>query len=1065
MLDPTQTLSSSMADRRTRLILEKYPELADPDVLDKGYNSMMAAPELSPLGAFLAKEHGPLGLRLGDFTPASYGLAMRDVQQLGAEAEAARRQGNTFEEYTNRALQGVAGLGAIPMLGAVINPVAKVAKKGGRKISDLVAGFGEKWGPREGFYSKAERVLDQKMQGPMRVDEAIKLLRGQGVKETEIRNLDLQRLARELGDRRATPQELGEWIKARRPNYREEVRAGEGSKAELPYDEDQLRNDAEQQFRDSEAEYVSERVREDTDWETVENEDGEILGNRIMRQGEALDAEDLGFYTVEGDTTLVDPAEYSQERFERQFRRSLDTLAEQEFDDAVRDFDPDEWITDNYGDMETYARHIGAFDEDWTPGSEGSVAAEVGLDVEAEAKWPSWTVRANAGQLGEEEMKNYTELIQQVAPTGQTLRRALNKEMTALDDQKIGLINEFGGNEQLARETAPDKFKAIDDAIAMRQRLYDETDRAESKTYSTHWGNTPDPLQHVRMLYNQDEAATIPRTRIQRPEDALFAGYSYEVKPATSTSSLPEITVTDPEGYVIRQQQLSAPPFSVDPYRANQMLEESALTRMMEAAKRNETTNMPPTPGRAGLYAQELQADVEQQSKRNYRPAFWESAPDSPERRAEMAAMVQKEYPGAREYQRITTDPDEAMARRFGERQPGLFEGEGYEAIEPAERYASSTDGRYASFSPVTQSGRTMPRVDRYPGRLFQGHQAVRASYDRMVGSPEFQDYVQSLPRAEREKVYNRMDEWEQQWGSAYEEPETTLDLLAVAEKAGVPAANRMVTPTLRREPAVGVPMQDYRTSLSELQNQAARDAYQAGESNVTPDMFYSSTPGTYWDNPQLLGIGTVDEFGIPEELTTDVARWWNPPPSNELSMVRPGDMESVAKSLNRQAWPEYPLGDDRYNLGTKRALLEAAATGQDFLAWPYADTQLNMNRGRSPKLFPALYGLQAGGPGGYVAENVRKAAGLKAQPMALAHGDLPALESWNLSEILQNNPNFNQSLGEMYRGKTHPVKGVYLDEKTRKKILDEGLPFYMIPPAFAGLLGFLGTGEEPQYD
>jgi hypothetical protein len=1063
-----------MAARRRQLILDKYPELGNQGYAIPGAGAMAAAPQ-SALGKFLETERGALGLRFGDFVPGvSNVLAARDVQELGLEAEQARKEGNSFGEYTSRALQGVAGLGAIPFLGMATTPVVKAGKQGARRISDLVQGFGEKWGPREGFYSKAERVLDEKLQGRQSVGAIVKLLRGAGVKEAEIRNLDLERLAAEMGDRKLTPEEVGNWVKNRRPRYTERVLAGDEPSAVEPYDEDELRDLARDQARDSEAESASEYINDISDYEEVTDDDGELLGWRVLRDGEEVDPGDLGFdVDTEATGNIIPADEYSADAFRRRYDRWIDSQIDNEYESRMEDFDADDWIDNAYGGMEDYARQMGRYNEDYGEVGE-SFASRQGLDIEKEGKWPGWTVRSRAGQMGGDEMENYVELVQQTKPTGWTLRRALIDEMADLDDQKRALLREFDGNEELARQTAPGRFAAIDDGLAMRQRLLDSTEAAKDTQYTTHWDEISNPVQHVRGLYNQMEAERLPRNKLDTPEDALMAGYGYEVGP-TNWSRGMGIRVTDPAGNVINERSM---PNSVDPntapmsrYAANQHNEQQALSYLLEQARRKEQNQAPQETGLRGFYAQELQADIEQQARshrEDYGMEFWPATrrtrANTPERQVEDLEMLRQQYPDAIVGTATRTDPYASSLNNFQDVQPML--GGAYpDWLEEA--HQAFNRNRYETIPVRSRGGEILTELSPTQGTT-RAHPMVTAAFERQIQSPEWNAYLDSMTPIERQRVERDMQIYRAEVGSDYGNFGAGQRLAEHAERAGVPAAARMITPEITTEPAVLRPGgNDYPSWPTNMAADLVERRHQFERGAATGDLF--DTNNETW----RLGLGFYDENGEvdPADINTFFAQTgtgWNPPPREQpperLGYGTPGQ---ILERQGSRAYPEMPLMADEYNLATKRALLEAAATDQDFLAWPYADTQLIMNQGRSATLFPNLYGLESGGGAGQVGKNVRKLTGLSPQELALAHPDQPRPDSWIANDILDRAPGVNLDIGSKYRGATHPVRGVYLDEKTKKKILEQGLPFYMIPPAFVGLLGlsFLGTGEEARYD
>ncbi len=1074
---PKMTLSAQMA------MLERMG-LRDPNVDSEaltGYllsgageePGMRARPQQSRLGEFLGEEHGPLGMRLGDFTPASYALAMKDFRELGVEAEAAEREGSSTQAYALRALQGTAGLGAVPFLGAAIRPVYQGAKRVSRKVAEAIPDIGGRFGPREGFYSLAERVTKDKVKQAMTPAQFIQVLRGNQVKEAEIRALDLERLAREHPGS-MLPEDLADWVRNRRTPYTEKVLANmpSASDTDLPYDRDALRRQAAEEHSNDAWEQANEQASNDYSVEAVEfDEDDEPIAWAVV--DENGERQDVSYYTR--DTGDDDTIALSETGAERARERIAEARAQSYYDNAIGEFDADDYIESTYGSMEEMARDIGAFDEDWVPPSErtaASTAAREGLEVSEKTRWPRWTVRSEVA-ASEPLTENYAELISQLPPTGKTLRGAMVKELGQLDEAAAELratLQQSG----IDPETHPEYMK-LKNAMGVRERLLAETGRPNDVTYSTHWGDTPNPAQHQRIIYNEPEVELAPPKPGEGPirtgYDALQRGYTYTVQPIGAGEY--RVDLFNPNNDLYDYEYVDAGRLAG--VRRNDFLEERATDFLGRTAKRQDQgrfNQLPPETGKRGLYMQEAQADIEQQAKRTYRPAYFAEQGDEMMTKVR-SELQQGEQPGLTEIVEPSWSEVNASAMRSNV-QPFLGDNGGNEWMRRSAEY--TPEGQ--DYDPFTN--RTRPPQGPRNADQFG---PMQASINRAINTPEFREYVMSLPQARRNDIYDAIESAQSKgtdWESMAYGNEASMELLReVQDAAGVPTAYRMEFPQYSERRRWAVPREPTRYDPGTLRNSLTS---QMVANPDQPDFLTPVTPRwegdtypdwgeTAWNYPENAGIHPYQGPMHIEDLAAELASNRPQSPLTALSPLSvPSGPQGLLELISKRKWPEIPLGDDRYALGMKRALMEAATTGQDFLAWPHADTQLIMNAGRSAGLFPNLYGSFAGTNPGYLAGHAKSLTGQRPGPIGLGYHDLP-LQDFSMTENIRGGtvtqstpkhpvPEFEPDIGGKFKGRPFVSRGVYLDEKTRKKIIEKGFPFFTLAPT-AGVLGYFGSQED----
>lgn len=982
-LNDTLNLSGGMLARRQRLIAEKYPELANPT----GYPSMTSHQGLSPLGKFLSEEHGPLGIRLGDFTPASYGLAMRDVQQFGAEAEAAGREGNSFQEYMNRALQGVSALGVIPALGAITRPIAGAGKKTAMRLAERFPDLGEKFGPRQGFYSKLERAV-QEMPQAMKAEDFLKYLKdNKRIKQAEIDSYDIETLIR--NEKKITPDMAAEWAMNRRPDYTETRRAGTERSWEA-YENarnDLTNEDAWEPDMDAFSEWRAERTDQNVDGDMdnysftvdpIEDADGNV-------RYEVYDGyrnEPAGTYDTRD---AAEDARYEAEDSAREaMRESYNDMSDDDFVNAyhrsaynVRQWAESEHATIPNEDVEPPEDLPPRFWQD--PGED---VTDDPMSAEMRGRWGQSHYSPAKGRP--EFDQDYVELIQQMPPIGRIHNEALLKEMPAPDPYEESL-REMPLFESMVSEGPPN----------WRQK---EIARIPSNAtrdwkYTTHW-DEPNPVEHIRGYYNVPEVKTriedLPGARYKpvsgpfdNPDEALAAGYTYRVNvepAAPGQSQQYTMDIMAPDGTMLEAGRRIWSPVagrggtggiwpSGNPEARNEAIERHVRTNLNEMANRDwrdynrrigpRAAEIAEPTGKKGLFMSEIQADLEQQAKREYYP--WK-----------------KPVPPTREE----------------------LQAQGWE-VRPAE----------AELDP-----------EAFFGQGARERDIQESQYTRLANNPQFHSYVAGLPRAQQAEIVDALDRLRERRTGRADPWTLAYRLDDAARAAGVPEE---LLPTIPQTPRGQGYDWGRRADVEHIVPDPALEnaytpSYTGGQ--IVQQLLLPEVPGGPIQTPRFHRYG--GNMGGPEAAWADA-------------------LEHAAQQQGRASGnaPRFPLDEDYYQLALKRGLLEAAATDQDFLMWNTPQTMAEMNSARGQTLFPNLYGEK-----GYLATgDVAKQLGLKGkvEPTKI---DMP---NFYLGEDKLEGFKFN------------------LDEKLKKKILEEGFPLWMLPflGVSGGLLGAFGTGEEPRYD
>ena len=914
-LDERNAAMQRIDRRRADALMARYPEM--------GAQGMSAAPEQSWLGEFLGKERGALGLRIGDFVPGvQQALSAKDFRDIGLEREAAMREGNYGQAAMASALQGLAGLGALPMLGGIIRPGVKGASlKTMQRLHETHPELGAKFGPREGFYSKLERAV-QEMPQPMNATELRSWLKSKhGVKDAEIDTYDIETLlANTTG--RLKPEEVADWVMRRRPAYTETRKAGTGS-TWAKHEQSQVADgepdmDAFAEWRQQE---TSNRIDDDVEYnsnigvERLEDEDGNVTGwqayNAETGDREVFDEEDeaIEWMDSERDAQRDRFAEYydemSDDEFVNRFHRSATN---------VRD-----WAESTGNLLASEADNL----EDWTPayfGHEPNMPTDAPMYAGSMGRWGE--SHYSPGKNDPNANFNYLELIQQMEPIARTHKQALEAEAAAPVRSPLAELKDLPLFASAIEEPPPDwRRKEI-------ERIPERATRNWS--YSTHW-EEPNPVEHIRGYLNVPELAQAKRspnrvypkpieTPITDADDALQAGYTYKIdaQPGVPAGAgdTPEtqyyLRVFAPDGEQILDRYISWGPtmrgglggdISAGSVGREAALERYARATIAGMAERDRTerynamagaTAASEDTGRRGMLMSELQADLEQQSRREYFP--WRNQP-KPTR--------------------------EELARQ------------GWSVRAASDAAPEASEEFYG------------------PGN--EALNVLRRDIARMQDSPQWQEHMASMPAAEArtiEAIVRRLNANDIPYRVSPFNMYQTLREEAAA--AGVPED---LIP-----PARGAGPQRYQYGRMREQTVSLEDPAIANQYNTPqPELLLDLPMGQQIANRQWTPEPTGYALQTPEEAWAAL-------------------IEDQSRDLPGGKAPRFPLDDDKYQLALKRSLLEAAHTNQDFVAWNTPETMDKMNAGRGATLFPNLYKQE-----GYLGKGpVAKALGVKPSPIEM---------------------------------------------------------------------------------
>lgn len=1001
------------------------------------------------------------------------------------------------------------------------------------ELREMFPELGGMFGPREGFYSKAEReflALQSKQTQPMSVDQLIAYLKKQGVKDIEINALDLPKLSKVYGDQKLGPDEIAMWMVNRRPSYTEEVEAGRPGMDTDDYSAEDWWDQARAEYIEDQMDYWRETAAERYSVEPLDPDEFYVpsVGDSVELEDLRLTYIDTGdglrtkqFLNEDGEPVLQYDRNIGQFRYVKTGEVAVPnnhTYVDREnhswdpddlrWDDASQSFmSPDGYLVDEeprYGVIDEYSdsEPLETFDdeadaESYVSDMADSEANENANYLEAE-EVQSWVEREFGGiqgwaeardlysepDLGESAASMYgiepervgtwydyhyagtddkdfpepgqmTNWIQQVEPQPNVQRDALNSEIQALEDERAAIKSEAAGYYPEDIQ----KLKNIEREIEIRRDLLREVDRNYPSglfrgidrphfEWDTHWPDTENPVQHIRGFYDVEEAE--PRAlegqfeEIKDYTDAERAGWSFDVQQIALNDNQDmnrlRVEIRNPNGQLVSQRTTPArSEFSDDNTWWNNAyrLGEHETVNVANGARlydlRHPSSSQEPT-GRRGLAVSELQADLAQQLKnRKMRPSSF--MPRSAEGQMEMLGDIFPKVPPKEAAQY------EEYQRRIAQNKQ-LKQQHGIQAPDP-ERI-------------------NIPAIYR---RDYMG-----------IGDPEF--LQESLGLQE----FRKRADTSKPPGEDGRYPTLIEDVEEGAGDASLPYGSyrtERITDRIRKDPTF---YEQYRLMSPEYQKQLDYDLKRLDQylrGNKGSYFPTSSNRDAYWDF-----IERLEQMGVDENLIRQI-----PNPYSRMEALREIDVyqnridhqldnpDAIDASMSGTTAPQVPVStDERYLLGAKRALLEAAHADQDFLAWPYADTVIAANSGSGAKSFPYHYGLFSGTPQGQIEKDVLQAL----KPYKKELGGKPKVQRSGLVYPKQTQQVYDEA--ELHRewqksgkdfeynsadkmaeksGHDAPRKMVYLTKEAREAIKKKGFPFYMLPPFMAGVLSEYGEDYE----
>lgn len=959
----------------------------------------------------------------GVLRPADFLAPQAAAMSDIAELEYALQQPGL--ETSDRALlRGAEGLTALGALPLVGLGVKPL--KMTAKMKAMAAKFptlGEGFGPRGGFYSKLERAILE-MPQPMKPAEFQKYLKGKGISKAELETYDVETLLR-YADQNKTikPDEFAEWTLRRRPDYTETRKAGTEQSWRAATEDTEIDQDAFDEWRRNETDRLMENVEGGP---YVDDTDEDVW--RVMSEdGWELERFD------------------SEEAADRYL-----TAATDEFYDTRRQY-YDEMTDDGFVRTVNrgYSARELAEEEGWVLGSPeenprffGDPGDDPDSPMYAEARGKWGTSHYSPARENRSFDQDYVEMIQQMPPIARSRAAALQQEIqsggASVDTRGLPLF-----------DNAPDSG-------AWRERELARYNPEAQKDWfwNTHW-EEPNPFQHIRGYYNAPEATI--EERVVRP------GTGVARPPIESAEQALQ------EGYTYRLTTRPPPPGGTEASLVAEFLSPEGL----QMERFDPALRAPMLPGGRGLaWDDEAGAVWNPESFHRIDPMRrdrylenWANTRLETLARAERVQQNELTKPLIRK-ETVPTGRKGFLASEIQADPEQQGRGEYLQVQQPLpptreELRAQGYDVRSVPWNELGGEHSLDFTYDEIPGRHID--------LARMTATPEWRQYAAQLPASTYRALNANMARIIE--GGARADAGRMGTLYEAAVSAGVP--EDVIPPWLTITPP---------------------SRYRGGRVTTADISVPSDIDENSWNAAGLTGWeGGGDSYRLPlqeQPATLQAPRFSAMTAGVETEEEAWDDLiEEMTRQLRptRGDVPQYPLVDDSYQLSMKRALLEAAHTDQDFVAWNSPRTMLLMNNPSMQSGHPEFYSrLTAGGYDEALSSPQATEALMATDPhfrKALS-GDyklnLGGLAPRLYSEqgYLGTGPTV-RALG--LKGKVEPVtmampdpynpgaeqlKGfkIDLDEKTRQRIRDEGfslwqmLPYLAVPAGY----GMLDFWQEP---